>query len=397
MAQSATQSQPRKSLLIFDTHPIQYRAPVFKALFKKDPSTEVFYFNQQFDGSKWWFHEVGKIPKQDFKIELREGFPSQILHTKDMTFFQKVSKLKQILKEANPSAVALYGYYLPEHWILRFLTQFLSIPLIFIGETYENRNPGWRQFIKRPLISLFFSGVSQFIAIGNKTKKYYEQSYHVSKSKIVGAKYCTDVSFFELDPIESTRVREQWRKDNHIEPEDFVMLFVGRLFERKRPLDVLKIHQSLSRHKKVHTLMVGNGPMEAILRNLTQDLKNFHFLGFRNQHQLKEIYHATDLLLVPSEYETWGLVTNEAFAAGTTAIVSDTCGCANDLVIPNETGMVFPLGEVQKATSWIETLLAQPSLLEEIKSKAKEKVSREFHCEQFADAFVSAKHRIGNP
>ena len=54
--------------------------------------------------------------------------------------------------------------------------------------------------------------------------------------------------------------------------------------------------------------------------------------GFVNQSDLPIYYHAADILVLPSDEETWGLVVNEAMAAGTLPVVSDKVGCAPDLV-----------------------------------------------------------------
>ncbi|NDB75533.1 MAG: glycosyltransferase, partial [Verrucomicrobia bacterium] len=69
-----------------------------------------------------------------------------------------------------------------------------------------------------------------------------------------------------------------------------------------------------------------------------------HFVGFKNQSELPPFYAAADFLVLPSVSETWGLVVNEAMACGLPAIVSETVGCAPDLVTEGETGFTFPTG-----------------------------------------------------
>ena len=58
-------------------------------------------------------------------------------------------------------------------------------------------------------------------------------------------------------------------------------------------------------------------------------------------------YAAADCLVLPSDSETWGLVTNEAMAAGVPCVVSDRVGCAPDLILPGETGELFPAGNCE--------------------------------------------------
>jgi glycosyltransferase involved in cell wall biosynthesis len=68
------------------------------------------------------------------------------------------------------------------------------------------------------------------------------------------------------------------------------------------------------------------------------------FAGFLNQTEISRAYVAADCLVLPSDHgETWGLVVNEALASGLPCIVSDACGCSEDLV---EQQCSFPLGDI---------------------------------------------------
>ncbi len=60
--------------------------------------------------------------------------------------------------------------------------------------------------------------------------------------------------------------------------------------------------------------------------------KNVNLVGFINQTELPTYYAAADVFVLPSHYETWGLVLNEAMACGLPGIVSDTCGAIQDMI-----------------------------------------------------------------
>jgi glycosyltransferase involved in cell wall biosynthesis len=67
-----------------------------------------------------------------------------------------------------------------------------------------------------------------------------------------------------------------------------------------------------------------------------------------NQSEIAQAYVAADVLVLPSDHgETWGLVVNEAMACGTPAIVSDQCGCAEDLAAGVDPPLVFRCGDVE--------------------------------------------------
>lgn len=377
----------KAKLLIFDTHPIQYRSPVFRDLFAQHPETKVYFFNETFNGNRWWFHEVGKIPPQKWELKLREGFNNVVIGTAGLSPIALYRKFSEILDEEKPSAVAFYGYYLPEHWALLWICRSRQIPLLFIGETFSLGRTGPRRLIKKPLLRLLYSSISQFVSIGKHTEAFY-RSFGIEPNRITPAKYCTDTSFFSLNSKDSASTRRRLREENGIPENAFVILFVGRLFERKRPEDVMALHKALEHHSGLYTIVIGNGPLEAMLRE--SGSARLKCLGFKNQAETRDWYHAADLLFVPSEFETWGLVVNEAFAAGLPALVTETCGVAGDLVIAGETGFSYPVGEVKTAASFVEKLLTHPSERERLGKNAVKKVLAEYRTDLFAKSLWSA-------
>lgn len=376
-------------LLVFDTHPIQYRSPVFRALFQKHPHSHVCFFNDSFDGNKWWFNEVGKIPHQNWELELKHGFPNETIGTKKLGFLGSYRALKKILETQVPAAVVIYGYYQPEHWMLWWLCRRLGIALIFIGESFTRGGSIPRRILKKFIQPVFFNSVSQVVAIGEKTRAFYE-SLRVEPFRMTGAKYCVDVSFFALSQGASEETRQRVRKDLDIPSEAFVQLFVGRLFERKRPWDMLELHRKLSQLSKVYTVIVGNGNLEENLRAKAKREERILILGFRNQSETRELYHASDLLIVPSEFESWGLVVNEAFACRLPAIVTDTCGVADDLVIHGETGFIYKVGELETAAELVRRLLEDPKEHARLRKNVYSKVTNDYRVEQFAEAMLEA-------
>ena len=106
--------------------------------------------------------------------------------------------------------------------------------------------------------------------------------------------------------------------------------------------------------------MVGDGPLRARCEELARERRvPIRFTGFLNQSQIIKAYVVSDALVLPSG-ETWGLVVNEAMACARPCIVSDQVGCGPDLVIPQKTGAVFPLGDVDALANSILQLAGNP-------------------------------------
>jgi len=82
------------------------------------------------------------------------------------------------------------------------------------------------------------------------------------------------------------------------------------------------------------------------------------FAGFLNQSQISKAYAVADVVVLPSEaWETWGLVVNEATAAGVPTVVSDQCGCSDDFAAKNPYTRDFPMGDVKAMARVIEEVL----------------------------------------
>lgn len=105
-------------------------------------------------------------------------------------------------------------------------------------------------------------------------------------------------------------------------------------------------------------VIAGHGPEEESLRRLAHELEvDVRFLGHVDAEQLRALYAGAQALLFPTLHDPWGLVVNEALAAGTPVIVSDAAGCAPSLVCPGMNGEVVPAGDPAALGAAIERVL----------------------------------------
>src|SRR5262249_18458612 len=101
-----------------------------------------------------------------------------------------------------------------------------------------------------------------------------------------------------------------------------------------------------------------------------------------------KFYAAADLLVLPSESESWGLVVNEAFACGLPAIVSDRVGCAPDMIRHDVTGRVVPFGDGQELARAIQdfgTRAGDPAVIEGLAD-----MTERYSPQRSAEAFIAA-------
>jgi glycosyltransferase involved in cell wall biosynthesis len=125
-------------------------------------------------------------------------------------------------------------------------------------------------------------------------------------------------------------------------PQGRLLIFAGRFVEEKN-LPRLIEAMRLAERERLLLLLVGDGP----LRTQVERAATAHapgrvfFTPFRAQADLAKMYAMADGLVLPSVLDGWGLVVNEAMAAGLPVLVSTACGCAPDIVRPNENGFLF--------------------------------------------------------
>jgi len=97
-------------------------------------------------------------------------------------------------------------------------------------------------------------------------------------------------------------------------------------------------------------VLLGDGPLKANLSRLVSELRldgHVHLPGFLQYHELPAYYGLADVFVHASTTEQWGLVVNEAMAAGLPVIVSNRCGCVPNLVAEGKNGFTFDPGSVE--------------------------------------------------
>ena len=156
--------------------------------------------------------------------------------------------------------------------------------------------------------------------------------------------------------VNRSAVRQAWEAS----ADDMVVLFCAKLQPWKRPRDLLRAFAEAELSQAV-LVFAGDGPLRAELESAASWLgiaKRVRFLGFVNQTQLPSIYTAADLLVLPSEYDAFGVVVNEAMLCGCPVVASDRVGAGRDLIQNGRTGFVYPCGDQRQLATLLRRLAA---------------------------------------
>lgn len=178
--------------------------------------------------------------------------------------------------------------------------------------------------------------------------------------------------------------------------EQIDFLFCGRLLPLKRPEFALEVAAATARKIGRRTTLdfAGGGSEESALRAhaaALQDHVTVRFHGHLPQDRLPQCYAAARVFLFPSEFDVWGVVANEACAAGVPVLVSPHAGAAHELVVDGENGRVLPL-DLEAWSDAAAALMLDDELRARMGASGQEAV-RSFSFEVAADALLQAVHR----
>ena len=166
----------------------------------------------------------------------------------------------------------------------------------------------------------------------------YLASYGLDRSRIRIFPNTVDVHAYahEADEARSHDAKIRARRGL---PERY-WLFAGRLVEDKGLLDLVEALRLIG-SEAPPLLVAGTGPLAAELSREPA----VTCVGFQQQTELIELMALAEQTVIPSRFEPWGVVVNEALAAGSPVVVTDQVGAAADLVIDGENGRVVPAND----------------------------------------------------
>jgi glycosyltransferase involved in cell wall biosynthesis len=227
--------------------------------------------------------------------------------------------------------------------------------------------------VKRVIVSQIFQMAGAVIAGSSGTVEYLK-SLGVPKNRIFLGGNTVDNEWWteRSEQVDRTEFRRTWK----IPAEAPVVLYCAKLQPWKRPGDLLAAF-SQAGVPGSFLVLAGDGPLRASLEAQAANLgilDRVRFLGFVNQSGLPSVYTSFDLLILPSDYEPFGLVVNEAMLCGCPAVVSDRVGAKYDLIREGETGRVFSCGDVDGLAKILRAMLSDRSETRRMGALAKERM-----------------------
>jgi len=373
---AATRGTPRARLAIFTSHPIQYQAPLFRALAASRDLDPTVYFGSRHGMDVSLDTGFGQAFRWD--VPLLDGYAHEFLPNvathPDVSRFAgvQVADAGRHLASGEYDALLLLGWQTLAHVQMLRAAWTLGLPVIVRGESTLQRMPvsGARGIVRRiawlparrRIYRAAFRRVDAFLVIGSRNREYY-RSFGVPDEKLVWAPYGVDNEWFALSDARRESARERIRSSIGARPETLLFASSAKLIARKRPFDLVDAIGVLRRRGvDARAVFIGDGQERQAIVDRARAVAGCEAVwitGFVNQRELPDWYAAMDALVLPSDSrETWGLVVNEAMAAGLPVVVSDAAGCAPDLVRDGENGFTYPCGDVSALADRLTTVAA---------------------------------------
>src|SRR5882762_9831404 len=394
-------SERRFRVLAIASHPVQYASPIFR-LMAQHPQLDFHVAYCSMRGAEAAHDpEFGRSVKWD--VPLLDGYKWTHVPNRgsgsESFFGLRNPGLWKIIRQGEFDALICFVSYLRwTFWISCLAARSCGVPFIF-GTDASSIEPRdgrkWKSMFKRLAWPLLFRLSSQVLTASSAGKQMM-RSFGIPEERISMTLNTVDNDWWieQFDRVDRTQVRAEWG----IDPAERVILFCGKLQPWKRPLDVLRAFAAADISRST-LVFAGDGALrltieaEATMLGVSSRVR---CLGFVNQSQLPGVYRASDIMVISSEYEPFGLVVNEAMLCDCVVVASSKVGAVGDLVSHGRTGFVYPCGDIQGLSHLLAKALSDPTQLREIRRAARERIedwSPQASASALAEAVVQAISR----
>ena len=329
----------KTKVAVITPSPTPYRVPFFRRLAQcEEIAVKVFFL-------------TAKSPTRPWQADL-DGFEWEVLRGVSVPMGRRwryrispsiISRLRR--GRFDCIVVGGYNHFTTEAAIVYAILT--DTPWCLMSESHSLKARGaFKVALKRVLLGPILRRMGAAMVTGTLAKEYL-QTFGVPAPAIFTVSNIPDVAWFR-DAAEAARPRRDELKGRLGVAGKRVILFAGRLIEEKG-IRVLIDAFAAARASRpdLALVLVGNGSRSREFQALVagKNLADVHFLGFRSQSGLPEIYAAADVFVLPSLSEPWGVVVCEAMACGLPVIVSDRVGASADLVEEGQNGFVVEAGD----------------------------------------------------
>ena len=239
-------------------------------------------------------------------------------------FFRRIYNFLRLVRNEKIDVVAVSGYGKPEYLFFIILSKLLGRKVIIFAESWY-RSSYFTDYLKGLFVKSFVDG---FFVSGVRAKRHFISRLKVRKDRVIEGYSVVDNKHFSCSKALDTTMSEELQQ---LRP---YVLCVARYSSEKNLeflIDAFKESDLFESHRLV---VIGDGPDREHLEKITENMSDKVFLtGWKSYHELPHWYCSASLFVLPSRFEPWGLVVNEAMSAALPVLASQECGCVEDLLV----------------------------------------------------------------
>lgn len=375
------------------SHPIQYQAPLLRELDNREEiNLKVYFCSRHGVNSELG---VGFGNEDSWDIPLLEGYDYKFLPNRSPK--PSLSPIYGLfnpsilnkLKEKTHDVLWVHDYGSLTNLLAIALAPRLDVPVVLRAEATLPNNLGPKYLFKSSFLRGLDSQVTAYCSIGSVTHDVYS-TIGVNEERIFHSPYCVHNQFFQ-EENKSLPEKARLRDDLNLPSDRPIVLFVGKLIERKQPNLLIDAFIQATEPEEAYLLFVGDGPLKDELeQRVVQQSRgtDIGFAGFVNYSNLPKYYKSSDVFVLPSKEENWGLVVNEAMNFELPIITSTKVGSGKDLV-NNQNGRVVSIKNTKPLSHAISELINDEELREMMGRKSLKRIQG-WGIEQAANGIVAA-------
>lgn len=327
------------NVIVIHNHPIHYKDALFSELSKRGMNFQVIFLAAS--------------------SRFRKSVPEPLPYNCKVAYDGNYESLPQLLsahfvwrqlEKCDPDVVIISGYIDLAAWVAWLWAEMKKKPKVFWSESnqYDRPRTRWKEYIKRLYVRRF-----QVAHVYGESNKRYLTSLGMPERSVLVGRATVDLS------ASTCILRKAAAKTG---PK--TLLYLGRFSTEKNVGFLIEAFARFTRRHTEHMVklaLAGYGSLEPSIRERVADLGLQHiveFWGYADRLDVPQMLQASDILVLPSVSETWGLVVLEAMLCGIPVMVSTNCGCAADLVSP-ETGWTFDPTDEDELASLISIVAVE--------------------------------------
>ena len=383
---------PNNKWVISNYDLLHYHIARFRSLLEKaeENSTQMLYYTVS-SSTRLWKEEGYQSLLGD---KVRVLLPERGKHS---FWWEESFAVWKALEQDRPDVVGIVGYAEPYSLASLVWCKYRRKKAICLHVTTEWDRPRywWKEQIKRLIVKQFDAGIC-----GGNPQAAYLNKLGIPYERIFFKLNTVDNQYYASRAEEVRKEAGEWMRRLGL-PEKF-FLTASRFAPNKNIEGIIRayaLYRYQTDREPWDLVIAGKGSTERIIRQLIADYglsNHVHLVGYQNTEQMAVLYGlAGAFILASRNLEPWGLVVNEAMAAGLPVLVSNKCGCTQNLVLEGKTGFSFDPDDYVVLANRMVLLSSTKVDLTKMGRNAQNHIAN-YSTEDFAVQFVETAKMVTN-